>query len=455
LSNSLGPEDVRVGHLLDGNDDLLPDQVAVLTFDEQRGATLTVPYFWDSNGVNPQYAKAARWFDLNDPELPSALMFLDERGFVTMSEAYVRASTIGNVMRGKAGAQAVIFGRPRVLRESYQVEQFVSTLDGLDEFAAFRIAIVDREQLLSGTQQVTVTLDSSDSVQWEVGGFSYSIQAAVSWRVGRRLSVDESPARLLTAKEGGASFSEHFLAQSPIRALLVLIHGTPLAWRSHRLRDDEFPTWMMDGSDREAAEVDVQLAGTVGQHGMAPPNTNRFALSVVGLRDLGPAGMCRWIELYAEKDLQRAIQPAVEVLNGASKFLEPQLMMLAISLDHFGFYRFGDGSRRPLSDHILKCLESAQLDWPEIGPRSGIARAIASVNNDLKHPDRRKAPSRDVLLAVTSLAKIVARAQIFDLLGLEERYLHKFLGSNDSAHAVRTFTERGITINDSGHFLGT
>lgn len=453
MNNSLGPGDVRVGHLFDGTENNLPDQVAVLTFDERRGGVLTVPYLWDSQGVNPQYARTAVWFDINTPDLPPALLFWDERGFVTLSETYVRGSSLGNVMRGMAGAQALIFGRPRNFREFYRVEQFISTLDGLDEFAAFRTASVDREQMLSASRQVTVTLDSSDSVEWEVNGFRYSIQSAVSWRVGRSLSVDESPAKLITARDGGATLSEHFLAQAPIRALLVLIHGTTLAWRSHKLRDDEFPLWMMDGSDRGPYEVEVQLAGTIGQHSYAVPDKNAFGLSVIGLADLGPAGMSRWIELYADEDLRRAVQPAVEVLNGASNFLEPQLMMLAISLDSFGFYRFGDGRRRALADHVLKCLESARLDWPEVGSQAGIARAIASVNNDLKHPDRQTTPSIDILSAVTSLAKIVARAQIFDLLGLEDRFRQRFLSFNDASRAVRAFTERGIRVTDSGEFV--
>lgn len=442
-----------MGHLFDGLDDQLPDQVAVLTFDEKRGGLLTVPYLWDSAGVNPQYSKTSRWFDISEPRLPSALLFLDERGFVTLSETYVRGSSLGNVLRGNAGAQAMIFGRPRHLKDEYQVQQFISTLDGLDEFAAFRTAILDREQLNSDSRQVTVTLDSSDSVEWEVDGFKYSIQSAVSWSVGRSLSIDESPAKLITVNEAGATFAEHFLAQAPIRALLVLVHGARLAWRSHKLRDDEFPLWMMDGSDRGAYEVEVQLAGTIDQHAYPVPDQNAFGLSVVRLSDLGPAGMARWIELYADPDLQRAVQPAVEVLNGASRFLEPQLMMLAISLDSFGFYRFGDGRRRTIADHILKCLEAAQLDWPEIGSRVGIAHAIAAVNNDLKHPDRRTSPSIDVLSAVTSLAKIVARAQVLDLLGLDDRFRKKFLSYNDASNAIRAFTERGLKVNDSGLFL--
>lgn len=453
MANTLGPGDARVGHLFDGIDDNLPDQVATLTFEATRGAELTVPFFWeDEGGPNPQYRKAREWFDLQNETLPKTLVFADDKGHVTLTGLHVSGSSIGSVPVGRARAQAVIFGRPRSHRDEYLVNELMSTIDGLEEFAGFRPVNIEHGQTEDGHRRTTVVLDASEVVEWETGGFKYKIQSNLSWHGGRSFTVDDSRPYISTAREGGATLWDHLEAQWPIRALLVLVHGTKLAWRSHRLRDNEFPMWMLNGSDRGPYAVEVQLAGTIEQHRFPEPTSHSLALVPLTLSELGAEGMKRWVELYADPNFERAIQPAVEVLNGASRFLEPQLMMLAISLDYLGYFRFGDGRRRTMADHIQKCLDEASLDWPEIGSREGIAKAIAAVNNDLKHPDRQTNPDSDVLAGISALAEIIVRAQVFDLLGVDETRRQRFLGYNDARHAVEIFATNGIAVADDGTF---
>jgi len=453
MVNTLGPGDVRVGHLFDGVDDNVPDQVATLTFDDTRGAELTVPYFWeDEGGPNPQYRKAREWFDLQNETLPKSLVYADDKGHVTLTGLHVSGSSIGSMPVGRARAQAVIFGRPRSHQDEYLVEELMSTIDGLEEFAGFRPIDIDHGQAEDGHRRTTVVLDASEVVEWETGGYKYKIKSNLLWHGGRSFTVDDSRPYISTSREGGATVGDHLEAQWPLRALLVLVHGTKLAWRSHKLRDNEFPLWMMNGSDRGPHAVEVQLAGTIEQHRSPKPTEHSLGLVPLRLSDLGAEGMKRWVVLYADPNFERAIQPAVEVINGASRFLEPQLMMLAISLDYLGYFRSGDGQRRSMAEHIKKCLDDASLDWPQLGSRDGIAKAIAAVNNDLKHPDRQTSPDSDVLAGITRLAEIIVRAQIFDLLGVDDALRQQFLGYNDARHAVEIFTTNGIAIADDGSF---
>lgn len=453
MANTLGPGDVRVGHLLDGVDDGFPDQSATLTFNEKRGAELTVPYLWETEGgPNPQYLKARRWFDINDGTLPETLIFQDDKGTVTLTDAHASGHSLGVAPVGRVRCQAAIFNRPRTYQDEYLVHEFISTIDGLEEFARFSPVTHSDEKTEAGRRRTTIVIDAAESVEWEASGFKYAIRSNVAWHgtPGRSFVIDDSSPFLSTTSDSGATLANHLEAQWAVRALLILVHGRPLAWRSHKIRDEEFPLWMMDGSDRGPYAVEVQMSNTVEQHRFPLPEANAFGLTPLRLNDLGADGMRKWIELYSDETFVHAVQPAVEVINGATRFLEPQLMMLAISLDRFGYFRFGDRKRRAMHEHILKCLDDANLDWPQIGSKTGIAKAISNMNNDLKHPDREAYPDTDALAGVTRLAEVIVRAQLFDLLGIENKLRERFLSYNDARNAVQIFTDAGITVTDDG-----
>lgn len=455
VANQLAVGDVRVGHVFEGYDQPGPAQGATLTFDG-RGAELQVAYLVESEiGRAPrQFARANAWFDFNNSSLPKTLLFADSIGWVTLSGARVSGGSLGSIPSGRVRARSLIFGRPRMVLEDYSVAEMMSTIDGLDAFARFKPIKLSVEHKEDGGHRVEVVVDASESVSWNAGGFSYTIHANVSWtgQDGTSFEVLDGRPFLQTVREGGATIDEHYEAQFSIRALLVLVHGSRLSWRSHKIRDDQFPMWMLDGSDRGPSAVEVFYEPTVGQYRQDEPDSSNFVFSAFRLQDVGTAGLAKWIALYADEDFRRAVEPAVEVINGATKFLEPQLMMLAISLDRFGYFRFGDGKRRPMHEHIVKCLEEAGLDWPEIGSRSGIAKAIGNVNNDLKHPDRAKYPETDELAAITRIAEIVARCQIFDVLGIDPILRDNFVRSNVARHAVELFTNRGIVVTNEGYF---
>lgn len=457
MANTLEPGDVRVGHVLEAYDQADPVQGATLTFDD-RGAELQVAYLLESKSHDPephQFLRANSWFSFNNGDLPKTVLFADNRGWVTLSGARVTGTSMGNFPHGRIRARVVIFNRPRTVQTEYAVTEFMSTIDGLEAFARFEPVKYDIQRKDDGGHRVELVVDASENVTWTAGGFDYEVHANVAWtgQDGRSFDILDNRPYLQTSREGGATIYEHYHAQLPIRALLILIHGSPLSWRSHKLRDNEFPMWMMDGSDHGPSSVHVILEATVRQHRAEEPESSDFVFSAFRLHDLGADGLAKWIELYANDDLRRAVEPAVEVINGATKFLEPQLMMLAISLDRFGYYRYQDGERRAMNEHIAKCLEAADLDWPQIGSRIGIAKAIANVNNDLKHPDRADYPETDELAAITRLSEIIARAQLFDLLGVDDQLRTEFVRSNDARHAVESFTNLGITVTDDGKFL--
>lgn len=458
MANTLNPGDVRVGRLLDGIEDGLPDQAATLTFDESKGAELVIPFFYDrDDGPNPQYRKTQSWFSLKGDALPKTLVFEDDKGRVTFTG--VRFAGLSGTSRkvGRVDAAAVILECPRALRDEYRVQEFISKIDGLREFARFAPVRFDSAQQENGVYKTTVELEASESVEIATPGFSYRVKSNIAYHgiPGRSFTIDDSDPYISTVSADGATIADHFHAHWGIRALLSLVFGQKLSWRSHRLRDDDFPLWMMDGSDRGAHSVKVLLAQTFKQHGEPAPSSNRFAFPLFYLNDLGADGLRKWTDLYANDVFRQAVEPAVEVINGATRFLEPQLMMLAIALDRFGYYRFSDKKRRAMFENIQKCLEEANLDWPQLGSQVGIAKAIAGVNNDLKHPDREAYPASNILAGVKDLAEVVARAQLFDLLDVDDKWRQEFLKGNDVRNILEIFKRARVTISDEGKFVST
>lgn len=443
MPNTLGPGRVRVGQLfLQECDPKHPVASAALTFDERRGARLLVPYVRGaSEGAQPQ-----RWFEQSSP--PGVVAFADDEGVVVLVGVQSQGHSGHQFATGRLTAQTAIFGEPRTIKPEYRVRTMRSSIDGLDGFTHFHPV---KYEFPRRGEPAVVTFDESETVTWRSKGYTYELKAGAVWSgtEGRQFEAQSVPV-LATSCHRGATPQEHLRAQWAIRDLLLLAHGEKLSWRSHHVVDDLFPAWTLDGATHGPAPAETHFAGTVSQHAHPLPSSIDLAFPALSLRALGRRGLKRWTDLYADDLFRRAVQPVAEVINGAATYLEPQLMMLASALDYFGYYRFGDGRRRVMHESILKCLDAADLDWPEIGTREGIARAIGCLNNDLKHPDRESRPEGDALACVVNLAKVIARAQPFDLLGADPSARTDFVASRAVRWTTEMFARCDLRVRGDG-----
>lgn len=443
MVNMLSPGQVRVGQIADVSiDDGRPMQSATLRLDERRGVQMLVPYVRGSE----QFATVEAWFRSTTP--PTSLLFADDRGVVALTGVRWRGDLGAHLATGHLGADVVIFGQPRELRDEYRVGSMRSSIDGLEGFAAFRPV---RYEQVRRDDPVVVTFDHSETVTWESNGFTYTLTADAMWggSSGTRFEAKSAPF-ISTTHPQGVTPQEHLRAHRAMRDLLLFAHGKRLAWRSHRIVDEEFPLFTLDGTTHGPEPALTQFSGTVAEHVLPEPSSTSLAFPPLKLAALGASGLKRWTDLYTDGRLRRGVQPVAEVINGAATFLEPQLMMLAAALDYFGYYRCNDKVRRSMHESIEKCLNEALLDWPTIGSRAAIARAIARTNNDLKHPDRERRPEREELASVTALARVIARAQVFDLLGVDPSVRRDFLSSPDGRWPAELFTSYGLRIADDG-----
>ncbi|EYR62091.1 hypothetical protein N866_11975 [Actinotalea ferrariae CF5-4] len=419
---------------------------AALTADDRRGVSLLIPYVHG----RPQFDQVRDWFRTASP--PQSMLFADHDGVVTLLGVRLQGDAGHTMATGRLTADSVIFAEPRTLKPEYRIRTLRSTLDGLEGFTHFHPVTFDTPR---PGEPTAITFDTSQTVTWRSAGFTYSLQANAVWSgtIGRQFEAQSVPV-LSTSRSRGATPQEHLRAQWAVRDLLLLAHGRKLSWRSHHVLDDQFPLYL-GGTAHGPHAAQTQFHTTVEQHTAPEPSSIDLAFPELNLKSAGAPALKRWTDRYADETFRRAVQPVAEVLNGAAKFLEPQLMMLASALDHFGYYRFNDQRRRPMHRSIKKCPDDLTIDWPTIGSRDGIARAIANLNNDLKHPDRERRPPIEELACVVELAKLIARAQPFDLIRADPAAQRAFLTSRDARRVIDMFDRSNLRIRDDGTLLRT
>ena len=432
----------RAGQILaPSSNDLV--QAANLTMDERGRVEVEVSFI---DGV-AQFEQASNWFRNRNP--PETFVFAEHAGTATMTGMRWARHTGSTFVTGALRPDCTILGRPRSINSSYKLREMMTNLDGLTRWANFMPVRTSDER--AGT--VTVTVAAPSPMSFRAAGFTYSIVENAPWsaRSGSRFHV-ESEAAIVTHAYRGATAEEHLTAQWPIRALLTLLYAAPVRWRRHRIRDDTFPMWMLAGQPRSATFTDLIHARTAEDATLPAAKDASFAMAALDLADLGARGLRRWVTLYQDDIFRRAIEPAVEVLNGASKFLEPQVMMLAMALDALGFYRDPDRKRgTAMWAQIERCILAANLDVSRIGSSKGVALLIANTNNDLKHPDRLARPDHMRLSLVADLATTILRSQLFDLLSQPKNRLEQFMTWGEAEQSFAVFARNQVRVDDAGH----
>jgi hypothetical protein len=445
MSQRISRDFVAAGFVSDGVDDGLALAAATLRIDQKDRASLLIPYastMLSSTHSVPNWLEAAtRWLDTDSPDdktgIPTTLIFhVAPSGGVTFCGARCPHHNLGltDMNLGLIVADTVIWSLPTETKDTYPVRCFRSTLDGLDEFARFRLTPDDVElEAALGPRYA-----ARKTVAWEAGGFTYriildSVWVANSGQTLRQVSLE-------TEHQDGATPGEHLVAHNAVHALLVLLTGSKCSWRTHDLRDDCFGSAPPDGKGTQLW-VEVHLSATIGER--SDPEPGRIRSSGY-LNQTSTDALAAWCEAYKDDTYWRAVQPAVEAFRGGTALTEAMIMTLVMSLDRFGFYHFGDGQRHPLVESIGKTMDVLGFDWMTLqrGSVDDIAACLASLNNDLKHPDRNVWPEPEVLIWGCRLLQAIVRSQALHALSIDP---NSFLNAEVS-HLLRMGSLWGIGI---------
>jgi hypothetical protein len=288
MANSLSPNDLRTGQLIDGHD--TPYQSCSLSYEQRVGAVLSIPFVEREE----QFSHTEQWFR---EQPPASLIFSDNLGTVTLTGLKVRSIGGNTYILGRLRADVAVFGRPQELKAEYKVATLTSRIDGLEDFAAFSSVESEIEESEHG-HRVTVVVESKDKVEFDHGAYRYAIRARTPWTStqGQSFAADTEAVIDTTSLEG-ATADDHLTAQWPIRALLIMAYGKKLYWRGHHVLDEQFPLWMLDGSTRTPEPCQVLLRRTVEDSEQPKPSRSDVALPMFSLRDLGETGLRKWLDL--------------------------------------------------------------------------------------------------------------------------------------------------------------
>lgn len=345
-----------------------------------------------------------------------------------------------------------MLGDPRELLTNYSYRELRSRIDGLDEFVRARpVTLRDPDE--DGVTHLRI--DKPPSTKWEHDGFTYELSALTPWELdgGEAFNV-ATHATITTTREAGATGAEHLSAQWPVRALLLLLHGTSLAWRSHEIRDHQYPFMMMSGEEAGLAWTPIRLRRTDRDIYLPLATEQSVGLPLLHLQQLRAEGMQRWLQLYSDDAFARAVDPVVEVLNGASSFYEIRVLMTALGLDAMGYYHDPDYKHgRPIAEQIKRCVTFSGLDWSVVGSADGIGPFLARINNDLKHPDRDKRPDGLELYLADILATTLFRSQLAPLLELDHETQQGFATRKTFNDCVSAFQRNDTRLDATGQFI--
>ena len=447
---------VRVGYLIDGLDDDIGPQPAAISISERDQIRVQVPtissaMLRDLPGARSLAEKTEAWFRDWGAALPPAMEYRDADGAILLTGLSIALQRGHGVGEGTLDVDVAILGKPAAMVAEYSIRELESAIDGLHDFSGFRVWRWDEELASSHRDLVGLRRHTIEPVKWVSGGFSFALQPRdeTVGTEGLRFQLDEST-RLVTIHEGGATVREHYQAQRSVRALLVLAFGVPLRWREHWLLDDMFPVRFLSGDLGRPVRTRVLISGTLAEHTMEAPSRAQLAFPAVRLGELTDENLERWTSAYLEDEaFRRAAEPAVEAISLVGMFMETRIMMLASSLEWFGYC--GKGRKRvALPDAIQWTLDCIGIDWVNVGTRKGLAAFAANVNNDLKHPDRENRPASSQLYAAMRLMIMAAQGQLLHKMGVDDAVWQNFWESPNVRRVREVFELNNIRVDGEG-----
>ena len=438
--------DSTMGFVFDGKDDGVAPQVGNVELTQNGMIRLTIPYIYPNvdNECSSVNGKIRDWaLSLGKEGVKSVfLRSVDQRITLTgLQEGIDRCpQEVGEVI---VHAGAAIFAGLTEVVDDYRVKEFTSTIDGLREFANFR-GFSFGETVSGRELQLPVKLVDNESVSWESGGFEYRIEMRRRQRgqEGKCFYLDFDAVLTTLASERALLF-DHFRAHTKIRALLTLLFGKRLAWRSHSVTDEMFPKRSVGGDLYSPEANPVLLAHTMAEHVEPEISGTGLTSRQVLLSDLGEEGLKQWCDRYDDMEVFHAVAPAVEAIANESVFMEPTLIMLAGACERLGCLHTKKG-HDPVACQFYACAKSAHLDALKLplGIKQ-LSAFLARVYNRLKHPgkedrlihpgQREGYPDRMEVLVARDALKLLARSQALTLMNVDSDLLSRFIRSEGNA----------------------
>lgn len=449
-ANTVAVEQLGVGQSLAG---LLVDGVqgtsyvgANLRLHETRGLLIEIPFeAYDETG---QFTHVRKWFDSHTP--PENLLFRSTDGPILLfglrwsGHSYPSglAAGLGTIRVG----EAVLNSRDGALTDPLLVKQLRSWLDRLNQWTGLttvsKEVTSDPDGRVSRARRYTVIVESVEAVTWQQDDATLALET--TWRsaeendhLGRRHVIADDVV-LESSFPEARSFDDHLVEQRKVANLLVLLYGSQVSFRRHRLRDERFVERFSSGETIDTPFVDVISGRTVRDWAQPMPASTERPIAF--LTQIGPDGLATWAANY--DPWKRFVLPAANAFGRRDVLVEETVMSTSTSLEAAGQLigirdneetTYGRNGRPTTATHVYRCLHLLGITWPEhIDGIEGLARAIADNYNTIKHADRGGFPDARHSILVSHINRWIVRLLALHLTGKGDDLLKDYRSSTSN-----------------------
>jgi hypothetical protein len=357
------------------------------------------------------------------------LLFQDDRGPVTLLDLRWAGQHGTPVAVTRAIARSAICQASRSPLEDEEagdqghreISRIASTVDGLVRFLGTPPFDVDDDApetivIKSGNVQPITWTVSSDVLEADI---AYELVRSTPWTTAGGVVKVENSAQLVTGYAVGEGEADvlFLLYQQPFRALLVLVYGKDANWRGHEVRGEQYVQRVQDREGGEGAFTEERRWEPAYIDATARWSGEAIDLGhpLLTAADFAAEGFEQWFSRWTtDDDFKAALQPAVEAIAGMTRFLEPRLISLVGALEGLGGWLSGNPRQFiKTKPAVQNCLNAIDADWSNIGSTEHIAGYLATIYNDLKHPQRGRRASYHDLRFATRLASTIVRLVAF------------------------------------------
>lgn len=354
------------------------------------------------------------------------LLFRDDRGPVTLlNTRWAGQSGAGPFVTRGVASSAVCqapkeASRPAASRienevgeQEYTVNRLASSIDGLLRFIGAPHIDVDD----SRADQLIIQRGQHDVLSWTVthdeleADLSFELRRTTPWHASYgQASVDQRAEVVVGYAFNEGDADALFIHVQPLRALLVLIYGQDAKWRTHQVNGPNYVQWVQRGDLKQRWHEPIQqwepaFLEATAQWSTALPED--LGVPTVGAADFGEEGLRQWFARWAtDDDFRTPMQPAIEALAGMTRFLEPRVISYVSALEGLGGWIQGTPREYMGTQKAVQaCLDAIDADWSNFAETSLISGYLATIYNDLKHPQRGRRPDHRELRLAARLAK--------------------------------------------------
>ncbi|MFF7192607.1 hypothetical protein ACFZAM_02665 [Streptomyces sp. NPDC008079] len=452
--------DSLAGLLVDGIDET-PFVVATLTYTENQGVRIEVPYAHHAN--SEQFAIAERWFDTETP--PRNLIFMTQDGQLSLFNCRYSGHSM-NIGQGFATGyispgEVILNARDGDLNDELLVSRLSSEIDGLSEWTHFRAIRHEREtDEDSRIRRITVTAESVERLSWNQGAATMTLEtswstsdSALGFQIIEWVALES---RFATP----TPVSHHLAEQKKLITLLTLMFGKPIYFRRHKIKDARFTDKTLAGKIVGEAFYELVSHRTTRDAAHPKPTARDLGRPIVHMAQIGEDGLRRWNNSYEE--WKRFIQPSVSVLSRPGAFIENIVVNNSMSLEAAGnLLGHADGEesthttrRRPTTATFnFRALAALGLDWEGVSASiTGLAKAIANNYNTIKHYDRGEFPDPAQTLIVSKIVLVIAQLLAVKLVDPSGQLIEDYEKSFSFKELRKICKRQDLYIEDSGEF---